>query len=205
MLVVVSFVVGLAAAALGPAHASDEVTAIVNVSKLNLRAGPGFAYFVLRVLDQGQKLSVLGRAADSVWIEVRLSDSSGGWVYASFVRTSSSMADLPVTEAAGGPNDPVPASQRYSLYMTISDNLAVVNVHKFPAEADVVVTLGLPDGSTSLVVATGSTDPGGNAQFVFSMPRQWPDGTRVTQNDLVLVASTADTKFSRTASIQYYP
>jgi uncharacterized protein YraI len=187
-----------------PVKAAGEVTAVVNVGKLNLRAGPGFAYLVIKVLDQGQRLSVLGRSANSVWIEVRLPDGSGGWVYAYFVRASARLADLPVTEAAGGPTDPSSANRRYSLYMTISDNQAVVNVQKFPANTEMVVTLSLPDGSASLVVARSATDASGSAEFSFPMPRQWPDGRRVTQSSLVLVASTLDQTFSRSANIQYY-
>ena len=205
ILLVIAFVIGAGAAASGPALAADEVTAVVNVSQLNLRAGPGFAYIAIKVLDQGQNLSVLGRSADSVWLEVRLPDGSGGWGYANFVRTNARIADVLVTEAAGGPTDQPSGSQRYSLSMTITDNQATVDVQRFPANAEIVVTLGLPGGSASLIVASGPTDAGGSTQFTFAMPRQWPDGKHVSQNTLVLVASIVDGTFSRTASIQYYP
>jgi hypothetical protein len=205
ILLVIAFAIGAGAVASGPALAAGEVSAVVNVSQLNLRAGPGFAYIVIKVLDQGQNLSVRGRSANSVWLEVRLPDGWGGWVYANFVRTNARITDLLVTEAAGGPTDQPSGNQRYSLYMTIADNQAAVNVQRFPASAEIVVTLSVPDGSASLIAATGSTDAGGSAQFSFAMPRQWPDGTGVIQNSLVLVASTVDGKFSRTASIQYYP
>lgn len=186
------------------AAAAEAETAQVDVDLLNLRAGPGFQHLVLRLLERDQELILLGRSRNGVWVEVRLPEGNGGWVYAAFLRTKVALSKLPVTEAAGGPTDPAAPQTTYPLSMTISDNVATVVLQRYPANAEVVVRLSRADGSGSLTVAQGATDANGAAPFTFSMPREWPDGRKVTENALTLTAATADGKFSRTASIQYY-
>jgi len=47
---------------------------------MNLRAGPGPEYAVLRQLVANQPLAILGQAAHRDWLEVRLPDGQHGWV-----------------------------------------------------------------------------------------------------------------------------
>ena len=79
-----------------------------------------------------------------------------------------------------------------------------VHMQRFPANADLVITLGLPDGSASLTAAQGKTDAKGAAEFNFPMPARWADGRLFNQSRLILTASTLDQKFSRQATIQYF-
>lgn len=194
---------GLPASALAAANAPAGQ---VDADLLNLRTGPGFQYAVLRLLKRDQALTLLGRSANSLWLEVRAGEA-GGWVYAGFVRTGAALDKLPVTEAAGGPANPAnpsATSATYPLSMSINDNVATVTLQRYPANAEVLVRLSRADGSGGLLLAQGATDASGAAQFTFPMPRQWSDGRNVTENALTLTAAAADGKFSRTASIQYY-
>lgn len=197
----------VAALALGfaaPAAAAQEA-ATVDVDALNLRAGAGLTYQVLRVLPQDQSLRLLGRSRDGLWAEVRLPNGSGGWVFARYLKTTADLARLPVTEAAGGPTDsgaPAP-NPAYQVYMTIEDGQAAVQLQRFPKDAAVSLKLERLDGSAGLAVAEGRTDAAGAAQIGFSMPRAWADG-RPLEADLRLVVSTADGRFTRSATIRFY-
>jgi hypothetical protein len=119
-------------------------------------------------------------------------------------------------QAAGGPGtgspvvtqpEPAPTAQpslpgKYTLYMSISANQAVVSMTKMPASSEVTVTLSVRGGQ-SITAASGKTDENGAASFTFDMPRFWPDGSRITQNSLLLIATSADGSVTRTASISY--
>jgi hypothetical protein len=171
---------------------------------LNLRAGPGLSHRVILVLADETPVEVLGRSANGQWLEARLPEGLGGWVFASYVDVDGDASRLPVTEAAGGPADVPPSAQGYSLYVIIADNEATVYMQKFPANAAVNVKLG-PTSSTrdSVLVASGTTDANGSAQIKFPMPRTWANGQRVTERNLTLAAATADGAFSRSVSVLY--
>ena len=49
---------------------------------LNLRAGPGMAYSVLQVLQEGQRVTLLDPGA---WAHVQTLSGQTGWVYAAFL------------------------------------------------------------------------------------------------------------------------
>ncbi|MBL8057258.1 MAG: SH3 domain-containing protein [Anaerolineales bacterium] len=205
-LTLLALVAALALGLAAPALAAGADSASVDVDALNLRAGAGLSYQVLRVLPQGQSLRVLGRSADSQWLEVRLPSGAGGWVFARYVKTTVEVARLPITEAAGGPTDsgaPASGNPGYQVYMTIEDGQATVQLQRFPKEAAVSLRLESLDGRASLAVAEGRTDAAGLAQIGFSMPRAWADG-RALEADLRLVVSTADGAFTRSATIRFY-
>jgi uncharacterized protein YraI len=179
-------------------------TASVNVDALNLRAGPGFGHLILRVLPYDQALNLIGRSKDGAWVEVRLPDESGGWVYARYLKTQAAVGKLPVTQAAGGPAGAGSGVKGYSLSMTIVDNVASVTIERYPANAEIVVMLSRSDGSGEVQVTQGVADAAGSAQFTFEMPPLWSDGQPVREASLRLRAATADGTFSRQVSIQYY-
>ena len=199
-------VVSLLLGTLGVAVAAGPVTGTVDSDiGLNFRAGPGLTHRVQLVLQDGQALELLGRSANSQWLEARLPESGlGGWVFAAYVDTRAEVSALPVTEAAGGPvNDRPPAAQAYPLYVTIVDNVATVYLQRYPANAQVTVKLGRAGAAADLVVAQGQTDANGTAQIAFTMPAKWADGKTVTERSLVLAAASADGQVSHTASIVY--
>jgi uncharacterized protein YraI len=59
---------------------SGANTARVTSRGLNLRSGPGASYAIVRALDQGTVLTVLGQSGDSYWLYVQTRDGALGWV-----------------------------------------------------------------------------------------------------------------------------
>jgi uncharacterized protein YraI len=189
-----------------PAPAQADSSAVVNVTGLNLRMGPGYGYGVIHVLPEGQRLDVLGRSVNGDWIEVRLDEQTGGWVYARYLDASIDLATLPVKEAYGGPysesGQPASAST-YSLYMSINGRQATINLGRFPANTQVTAWLGLPGERANLLVASGQTNANGSAQLDFVMPDEWSDGSPLSEQELLLVVRSTDGSYSQSATIYY--
>jgi len=72
-------------------------SAVVNVSALNVRHGPGTGFGVFAVLRWGQTVSMIGRSAYSTWVQVRLPNGAVGWVNSNYLLGSIPITDLPVT------------------------------------------------------------------------------------------------------------
>lgn len=85
---------GLPVVDAGPPPAA--ATGWVNTYALNVRSGPGVDYSVLVAIPWGTNVSLLGRAAHTNWVKVRLASGQEGWVNASFLDASVSIANLPV-------------------------------------------------------------------------------------------------------------
>lgn len=188
-----------------PASPAIENPASVAVESLKLRLGPGFGYSALRLLDKGQVVSLVGRSDNDLWALVKLADGSEGWVFSVYLLSDTDIASLPVKEAYGGPDgsaSPRPVS--YSLIASIADNVATVDVEKYPANQKVIARLGLPGEEATLEVASGKTGVDGNVQLTFSMPARWEDGSKITQSELVLEVGTADGSYSHEISLVYY-
>ncbi|MFO7538498.1 MAG: SH3 domain-containing protein [Chloroflexota bacterium] len=75
-------------------------TAVVNTGALNVRSGPGVSYSVVTWVQQGQTLSLLGRNANSSWVQVRTAGNHTGWVNASLIQANVAVSSLPVVGAA---------------------------------------------------------------------------------------------------------
>lgn len=71
-------------------------TGWVNTYALNVRSGPGVGYSVIIAIPWGTNVSLLGRAAHTNWVKVRLASGQEGWVNASYLNASVSIANLPV-------------------------------------------------------------------------------------------------------------
>lgn len=176
----------------------------VAADNLNLRIGPGFDYAVVRLLQQGFTVIPSGRSNDGLWIEVHTSDGSAGWVFGGYLQTSVDLAALPVTEAHGGLDSPAPTpNSSYRILVSIDNNVAEVTIARFPPNRKITATLGPAGTAPGLVVAKGKTDASGRTTLSFEMPANWEDGSRVTENDLVLAVSTNDSSFSRQVSVVY--
>lgn len=67
---------------------------------LRLRQTPGTAGAILTHLPAGLPLDLVGRTADSVWLQVITSDNQRGWVMTQFVDVFISLNGLPVTGTA---------------------------------------------------------------------------------------------------------
>jgi uncharacterized protein YraI len=183
-----------------------QASSYVLIPRLNLRAGPGVSYRVLKVLEKGIELSVIGRSLISDWLVVRLADGTEGWVFSPYVQTDAEIASLPVMEAFGGPTNGGTGtiSQRLNILVTIRENVAVVDVLGFAAGADLTVRLGLPGEDTDLTVATGAAGADGSARLTFKMPSKWSDGSAIKQENLVVLVRADDGSKSIKANILYY-
>lgn len=71
-------------------------SAVVNTGTLNVRYGPGVDFGVFTVLTRGQVVSMVGRASNSSWVEVRLPNGALGWVNSIYLSTSKPISELPV-------------------------------------------------------------------------------------------------------------
>ena len=204
-----------------PTPTPVQATGVVNVDALNLRLGPGLEHQVLRLLNTGDALEITGRSENSLWLQVKLADGAAGWVYAEFMNTQTTIADLPLREAYGGPvnpvttipeNSPAPADVDQSpvshdnpdILVVIENNQAEVNVKGFPSNAELNVRLGLPGAPGKMVVSEGKADRNGRVSLIFSMPYTWADGAPLTSGDLILEVVTQDGSFSQSVIIEYY-
>jgi uncharacterized protein YraI len=63
-----------------------------------VRSGPGQEYPVLTSLQDGQKVSVIGRNADSSWLQIMLPSGQRGWSGANLLTVSSQLSGVPITQ-----------------------------------------------------------------------------------------------------------
>ena len=68
--------------------------AVIVNERVNLRAAP-VSGRILRVLEPGLELSLIGRNADGSWLAVRLDNASMGWLTAQYVQTELDVMSLP--------------------------------------------------------------------------------------------------------------
>jgi uncharacterized protein YgiM (DUF1202 family) len=71
-------------------------TAVVNTGALNVRSGPSVNFSVLEVIYNGHQVALLGRTADSSWVQVRTTRGTVGWVNASLIAPNVPISNLPV-------------------------------------------------------------------------------------------------------------
>ena len=70
----------LAAALASPARAEDQALVRVIAEAASVRTGPGFGYRSVYRANQGEVLTVIGRATQDHWFRVELPDGTYGWV-----------------------------------------------------------------------------------------------------------------------------
>jgi hypothetical protein len=76
----------------------------------------------------------------------------------------------------------------------------------FPAETQVSVRLGPPSiGATPQSYGDATTDAYGRFALSFTMPAHWPDGTPITETDLVVVVLNEDGSVKASAPFGYIP
>lgn len=130
--------------------------------RLNMRSGPAVSYDIIRVLAQGEKVTLLGRNATSSWVKVAASNNLQGWVYASLLQMSAPLGSLPVV--SGDASQPPEATGQTA---TVSNAIYTLNVRSGPgtnfepiatvSRGQIVELLGRDSSSTWLNIRT----PGG--------------------------------------------
>ncbi|MDX1688735.1 MAG: SH3 domain-containing protein [Candidatus Promineifilaceae bacterium] len=86
----------LAGTAVASSPAQTAPTAQIDTYALNVRAGPSVAYRVVAVTSYGQQVTLLGRNDAATWAKIRLASGTEGWVNASYLVPSVSIASLSV-------------------------------------------------------------------------------------------------------------
>ena len=85
--------------------AGGEPIATVTTGALNVRSGPGIGYEVITIVYEGDRLTLIGRNANTSWIQIRLPDGREGWVGNFYIRPETPLNTLPVT--SGTASEPV--------------------------------------------------------------------------------------------------
>lgn len=97
-----------------PVTATASADALVNTEQLNLRTGPSRAFAVLRVLNQGDPLTLVGRSSysNSAWYKVITSTGVEGWVAGWLLDINVAVDTVPViaTPAPPATNTPPPTN-----------------------------------------------------------------------------------------------
>jgi hypothetical protein len=84
--------------------------------------------------------------------------------------------------------------------------VVVVSGSGFPPLARVSVRLGPPSvGATPLSYCDVDTDASGHFALSFTMPSHWPDGTPITETNLVVVVLNQDGSSKANAAFGYLP
>ena len=128
--------------------------------RLNMRQGPGVTYDIIRVLAQGERVTILGRNAAATWLKVVASGNAQGWVYATLLQTSVPAATLPIVTGETTPPGTTGATA------VVSSAIYVLNVRSGPGVAfepittigrgQIVELLGRNSSSTWLQIRTPS-------------------------------------------------
>jgi len=81
------------------AWAGKAPTAVVTVTRLNLRAGPGTAYARTGQVRLGDTLEIVGRNDEGTWLKITTLDGAEAWVILTYVQTSANVNGLSVVTA----------------------------------------------------------------------------------------------------------
>jgi len=71
---------------------------VARTDAANLRAGPGYLFLILKILQPGTKAMLLGRSLGSEWFYVQVSDSLKGWVYGKLLNQDDQLLNAPIVE-----------------------------------------------------------------------------------------------------------
>ncbi len=100
---------GAAAAATSTPTPPPGVKGTVKGKTANVRAGPGTNFAVVAVVKQGEALNLIGRTADSQWLQACCYKNAPGWISAALVTVPGKVGDLPVPKDI--PKAPVAAAK----------------------------------------------------------------------------------------------
>ena len=163
----------------------------------NLRAGDSTSFDVVRALNPGTQLDVLGRSSRGTnWLFVRTPDGTEGWIAPSVVSLSGQLSDVPETsappapQAAATPAAPLSAEADGNVIRVEADRQLQVGV-----PFQVVVTIRNDGGeflpaapilcivtpqNVEVTFTGGGLRPGAQGQFVIPLRLDSGGGTDVT-------------------------
>lgn len=142
-------------------------TAFVTANFLNLRSGPAANFDIVTRLNRGQQLNLVGRNADSRWVQVNIPGGASGWVSGRYLSSTVPFNSLPLTSNTGisqGLPDPVPTGGQTGIVTAGNLNVrlsptAVSRAFTTISQGTGVYLIGRNNISTWLLVqlANGST------------------------------------------------
>ena len=80
-----------------PTEPSPQASAYVTHRWAYVRSGPGGNYSLIARLEPGEGMTLLGRTADSTWVQVYLPGGQQGWTLAAYLDTDVPVSSLPTT------------------------------------------------------------------------------------------------------------
>lgn len=81
---------------------TQDVSGVVTTDDLHVRRGPGTEYDSLGVLKRDERLIILGRSLNNLWLLIRYpksTDTGIGWVGARFIKLTAPINTLPIFQA----------------------------------------------------------------------------------------------------------
>lgn len=78
---------------------------VIAASNVNLRSGPGTAYYILGTVKPGDTLAVLGRNAAASWFKVRTAEELEAWVWEELIELNIDVEDVEIASAPPIPDD----------------------------------------------------------------------------------------------------
>jgi uncharacterized protein YraI len=127
-------------------------TGIVATGALNVRSGPSIDYSIVTTVYQGNAVAVLGRAANSTWVQVRTYEGTVGWVNSTYMTMDVPLANLPV--AGGNPAPQPPPGQTPAIGVV---NTGAVNVRTGPGYGYPIITIAYQGYTFSLLGRSGDS------------------------------------------------
>jgi uncharacterized protein YraI len=147
-----------------PPQPPEQPSAIVVAGAVNLRTGPGVAYPIMTVLDQGQGILLIGRNETGSWVQVKAAEGQVGWVNASLVQTTVPVSSLPVFESP--PPQPSGVVKAGALNVRVGPGLAFEVVTVLQQGESVSITGRNASGSWVQVKSYNGTAGWVNASYL---------------------------------------
>lgn len=144
------------------AATSVQATVIVNGARLNIRSGPGTNYGIVGKANRNDSVTVLARNEAGDWVQIALPASTDGfgWVAASYLRMSSNVSDLPVSDAVSAAPVASPAvTSPTPTAVTQETGTAIATSQPVVAQPATTVSAGPAAGLSGTLVFQSS--PGG--------------------------------------------
>jgi N-acetylmuramoyl-L-alanine amidase len=86
---------------IGVSQPTGAQNAVTSTDYLNIRNGPGANFDTVGRLAYGQAVNVIGRNADSSWVQITVPGGVTGWVSSRYVSASVAVGNLPITSNTG--------------------------------------------------------------------------------------------------------
>ena len=122
---------------------------------VNARAGTTTEDDVLVILENGAEIPIVGRSADSQWLQVQLDDGRLAWVFAAAILTTSDIATLPEAAPIPATNEPLVPTETVPTTETISPTSSITATDAITGTGAVTATVP----ATATDTTTSTTTP----------------------------------------------